>query len=204
MVRGRPCACPVHRGLVAGGCQNDRGGRSGNRPSHSRWTTPSGRLMPSRLADRDRPCDLTGPLVELRPHLPVVTNRTLAVAGDPSASGVVLVGQGQPDDRAPRSPRLRSRRRLPSTTYACFSSSYGMGEQNVRIAWATGERPRSQAPSRPSPRWAADGSSSPPHASPSTRSPRCSISSSRCVRRAWTGPCQSLPCLHGTDGPSVR
>jgi hypothetical protein len=71
----------------------------------------------------------------------LVTNRAMAVAGDPSEAGVVLVGQGQPEDRS------RDRREFDEQETAFLNHvrmlllERGLGEQSVRIAWADWRSP---------------------------------------------------------------
>jgi len=71
----------------------------------------------------------------------LVTNRALAVAGDLAAAGVVLVGQGQPEDRS------RDRRDFDEQETAFLNRvrmlllERGVPEQSVKIAWADWRAP---------------------------------------------------------------
>lgn len=94
-----------------------------------------------RLGDRGVCVTYAGPLWSSELIARLVTNRTLAVAGDLSAAGVVLVGQGQPEDRA------RDRRDFDEQETAFLNHvrmllvEKGLGEQSVRIAWADWRTP---------------------------------------------------------------
>jgi protoheme ferro-lyase len=82
-----------------------------------------------------------GPLWSSERIAGLVTNRILAVAGDQSAVGVALVGQGQPEDRA------RDRRDFDEQETAFLNRirmmllERGISDQNVRIAWADWRNP---------------------------------------------------------------
>jgi hypothetical protein len=71
----------------------------------------------------------------------LVTTRALSVAGDLSAAGVVLVGQGQPEDRS------RNRRDFDEQETAFLNRvrilllERGLPDQSVRIAWADWRTP---------------------------------------------------------------
>lgn len=94
-----------------------------------------------RLADLGVSVTYAGPLWASDLLAGLVTTRALAVAGDPSAAGVVLVGQGQPEDRA------RDRRGFDEQETAFLNHirmlllERGLGEQSVRIAWADWRSP---------------------------------------------------------------
>lgn len=94
-----------------------------------------------RLADKGVTVTYAGPLWSSELVSRLVTNRTMAVAGDPSAAGIVLVGQGQPEDRA------RDRRDFDEQETAFLNHvrmllvEQGLGEQSVRIAWADWRTP---------------------------------------------------------------
>ena len=94
-----------------------------------------------RLDDLGVSVSYVGPLWGSDRIAGAVTNRAMAVAGDPSAAGVVLVGQGQPDSRS------RDRREFDEQETAFLNHirmlllERGLGEQSVRIAWADWRAP---------------------------------------------------------------
>jgi protoheme ferro-lyase len=94
-----------------------------------------------RLGDLGVSVTYAGPLWSSERIAGLVTNRIMAVAGDPSAAGIVLVGQGQPSDRA------RDRRDFDEQETAFLNHvrmlllERGVGEQNIRIAWADWRNP---------------------------------------------------------------
>ena len=71
----------------------------------------------------------------------LVANRVMTVAGDPPVTGVVLVGQGQPEDRS------RDRREFDEQETAFLNHvrmlliERGLQDQSVRIAWADWRSP---------------------------------------------------------------
>jgi sirohydrochlorin ferrochelatase len=83
----------------------------------------------------------TGPMWSSERIAGLVANRILAVAGDQLATGVALIGQGQPEDRA------RDRRDFDEQETSFLNRirmlllERGLGEQNVRIAWADWRNP---------------------------------------------------------------
>jgi hypothetical protein len=94
-----------------------------------------------RLGDMGVSVTYAGPLWGSERIAGLVTNRILAVAGDQSAAGVALVGQGQPEDRA------RDRRDFDEQENSFLNRirmmllERGCSEQNVRIAWADWRSP---------------------------------------------------------------
>jgi protoheme ferro-lyase len=94
-----------------------------------------------RLGDLGVSVNYVGPLWRSDRIAGAVTNRAMAVVGDPSAAGVVLVGQGQPDSRS------RDRREFDEQETAFLNHirmlllERGLGEQSVRIAWADWRAP---------------------------------------------------------------
>jgi hypothetical protein len=75
------------------------------------------------------------------PLAQLVANRAMAVAGDLSVAGIVLVGQGQPDERS------RDRRDFDEQEISFLNRvrmlllERGLTDQNVRIAWADWRTP---------------------------------------------------------------
>jgi hypothetical protein len=94
-----------------------------------------------RLGDLGVSVSYVGPLWGSERIAGAVTNRAMAVVGDPSAAGVVLVGQGQPDSRS------RDRREFDEQETSFLNHvrmlllERGLGEQSVRIAWADWRAP---------------------------------------------------------------
>jgi hypothetical protein len=94
-----------------------------------------------RLQDSGVSITYSGPLSGSERIASLVTSRALAVAGDLSAAGVVLVGQGQPEDRS------RSRREFDEQETAFLNRvrmlllDRGVPDQSVRIAWADWRSP---------------------------------------------------------------
>lgn len=94
-----------------------------------------------RLGDLGVSVSYVGPLWRSERIAGLVTRRAMAVVGDPSAAGIVLVGQGQPDSRS------RNRREFDEQETAFLNHirmlllERGLGEQSVRIAWADWRAP---------------------------------------------------------------
>jgi len=83
----------------------------------------------------------SGPLWRSERIATLVSTRIMALVADPAASGVVLVGQGQPDDRA------RDRREFDEQETSFLNHvrmlllERGVPEQSVRLAWADWRTP---------------------------------------------------------------
>jgi protoheme ferro-lyase len=94
-----------------------------------------------RVGDLGVTVTYTGPLWRSDRIAGLIANRTMAVAGDLSNAGVVLVGQGQPEERS------RDRREFDEHEIAFLNHvrmlllERGFGEQSVRIAWADWRTP---------------------------------------------------------------
>jgi Ferrochelatase len=94
-----------------------------------------------RLDDLGVSVTYAGPLWSSERIAGLVTNRIMAVAGDPSVAGIVLVGQGQPSDRA------RDRRDFDEQETSFLNHvrmlllERGVVEQSIRIAWADWRNP---------------------------------------------------------------
>jgi protoheme ferro-lyase len=94
-----------------------------------------------RLGDIGVTVTYSGPLWGSERIAHLVTERILRVVGDAAAAGVVLVGQGQPEDRA------RERRDFDNQETAFLNRvrmlllEQSLTDQNVRIAWAEWRAP---------------------------------------------------------------
>ena len=94
-----------------------------------------------RLSDLGVMVSYTEPLWHSERIASMVATRIMAVLGDPSAGGVVLVGQGQPDERS------RDRRDFDEQEMAFLSRvrmlllDRGVANQSVRMAWADWRTP---------------------------------------------------------------
>jgi hypothetical protein len=94
-----------------------------------------------RLGDLGITVSYAGPLWRSERIAAAITGRVLAVAGDLSAAGVVLIGQGQPEGRS------RDRRAFDEQEIAFLNRvrmllvDRGVPDQSVRIAWADWRSP---------------------------------------------------------------
>jgi len=94
-----------------------------------------------RLSDLGVHVTYSGPLWRSEKIATLVSTRIMALVANPAASGVVLVGQGQPDDRA------RDRREFDEQETSFLNHvrmlllERGVPEQSVRLAWADWRTP---------------------------------------------------------------
>jgi hypothetical protein len=94
-----------------------------------------------RLSDLGVTVTYSGPLWRSERIASLVSTRIMAIMGDPAASGVVLVGQGQPEDRS------RDRREFDEQETSFLNRvrmlllDRGVPEQSVRLAWADWRTP---------------------------------------------------------------
>jgi hypothetical protein len=94
-----------------------------------------------RLSDLGVTVTYSGPLWRSERIASLVSTRIIAIMGDPAATGVVLVGQGQPDDRS------RDRREFDEQETSFLNHvrmlllDRGVPEQSVRLAWADWRTP---------------------------------------------------------------
>jgi hypothetical protein len=94
-----------------------------------------------RLSDLGVTVTYAGPLWRSERIATLVSTRILAILGDPDAGGVVLVGQGQPEDRA------RDRREFDEQETSFLNRvrmlllERGVADQSVRLAWADWRAP---------------------------------------------------------------
>ena len=94
-----------------------------------------------RLSDLGVSVTYAGPLWRSERIATLVSTRIMAIVGDPMAGGVVLVGQGQPEDRS------RDRREFDEQETSFLNQvrmlllERGVPEQSVRLAWADWRTP---------------------------------------------------------------
>jgi protoheme ferro-lyase len=94
-----------------------------------------------RLGDLGVSVKYAGPLWSSERIASLVTNRVMAVAGDPSAAGIVLVGQGQPSDRARDMRDFDEQETAFLNHVRMLLTERGVAEQSIRIAWADWRTP---------------------------------------------------------------
>lgn len=83
----------------------------------------------------------TGPLAVSDSIATAVTNRILAASDEPSVTGAVLVGHGQPEERAARNPSYDENELGFLNRVRMLLVDRGIPENNVRIAWAEWNNP---------------------------------------------------------------
>ncbi len=94
-----------------------------------------------RLAERGVTVAYADPLWGSSRCAGLVASRALAVAGDPESSGVVLVGQGQPENRSRLARSFDEQETAFLNRTRMLIVERGVPEQNVRIAWADWRTP---------------------------------------------------------------
>lgn len=83
----------------------------------------------------------TGPLAVSDSIATAVTNRILAASDEPAVTGAVLVGHGQPDERAARNPSYDENELGFLNRVRMLLIDRGIPENNIRIAWAEWNNP---------------------------------------------------------------
>lgn len=94
-----------------------------------------------RLAEKGVTVTYTRPLAGSERVASVVSARVMAVAGDPTATGVVLVGQAQPDSRSRDARGFDEQETAFLNRVRMLLVERGLSDQFVRVAWADWRTP---------------------------------------------------------------